>query len=425
MDFGFAPQALTMQAAIERMDSEEEDFRLAVCDYRGKSLSLIRLFLELSTNCPVILFHDYSPGNFEDIFRFAPLAELKKGDMAGFARSAGKFRAAAGDEYAADSGFFRIAAAGLKLSRPLPADIYIRLGANHYCKRFRSTDGFSQSDLEEHFQGAGLEFFFVRKNQAEELVRSRSREIETLLEKELPREAVMEAASESLHVVHNLVTQIGFTPRTEELAKNTVKLVLQSIERNPALMEITQKLRIDEGKYISAHSVMLAELACAVAYRIGWASASVFMKLTLSAFLHDISLDDQRLARMRILHGMTEAKGFSLAMKDKVRLHPIKGAELAKKFRDIPADVDTIISQHHESPDGQGFPRGLFAHQINPLASIFIVAHDLLDFHLGRNPSDSSQPSLEAFLEAKRDSYEQGSFRKISESLKTGSAFRI
>lgn len=101
-----------------------------------------------------------------------------------------------------------------------------------------------------------------------------------------------------------------------------------------------------------------------------------------------------------------------------MRNHPSAAAELARQLRQLPADVDTIVLQHHEQPDGSGFPRGLFSHQISPLACVFIVAQDLLNHFL--DFGNIGDDLLQAFLTRQEPRYAQGIFRKIHESLKTG-----
>ena len=82
--------------------------------------------------------------------------------------------------------------------------------------------------------------------------------------------------------------------------------------------------------------------------------------------------------------------------------------------------MDTIVLQHHELPDGSGFPRGLYHHQISPLACVFIVAQDLLDFYLANAASAHPKADVfQAFLAERETRYSSGTFKKILDSLKT------
>ena len=165
--------------------------------------------------------------------------------------------------------------------------------------------------------------------------------------------------------------------------------------------------------------MMLAEIACALAQNIGWGSSATFLKLTLAAFLHDLPLEDNYLASM---HGITEAKGhkFPAEAIQAFRFHPIKAAEYAQQFAGIPTDVETILLQHHELPDGTGFPRGLHHHQVSQVSAIFIIAHDLLNFFIDFVQVNDRDEMLKIFLERNLAKYGDGIFCKIRESLETG-----
>jgi HD-GYP domain-containing protein (c-di-GMP phosphodiesterase class II) len=70
------------------------------------------------------------------------------------------------------------------------------------------------------------------------------------------------------------------------------------------------------------------------------------------------------------------------------RMHPIYGLRLAEKMGSLPADVVTVIVQHHEMADGSGYPNGLSGSQISELAQIVAIvnAYDNLC-----NKTDSSK----------------------------------
>src|SRR6185312_15892576 len=100
-------------------------------------------------------------------------------------------------------------------------------------------------------------------------------------------------------------------------------------------------------------------IACAIATQMDWASDSTFQKLTLAAFLHDITLSNHELAQCDTVQEAIDKKTFTEAEIAGFRVHPAKGAEIARQFQEVPPDVDVIILQHHERPDGSGFPRGI------------------------------------------------------------------
>ncbi len=80
---------------------------------------------------------------------------------------------------------------------------------------------------------------------------------------------------------------------------------------------------------------------------------------------------------------------------------------------ELPPDTDLIILQHHERPDGSGFPRGLTHTRIGTLASLFILAEDLVH-HSARN---GGRCDLHVFKEEYGPTYGAGHFKRVFKSL--------
>ena len=81
----------------------------------------------------------------------------------------------------------------------------------------------------------------------------------------------------------------------------------------------------------------------------------------------------------------------------------------------IPSDVERVLLQHHETPNVQGFPRGLGMKQITPLAAIFIVAEDFVDILFEKS---FNKVDRDAALEELSDKYlEKGHFHTAFISL--------
>ena len=64
--------------------------------------------------------------------------------------------------------------------------------------------------------------------------------------------------------------------------------------------------------------------------------------------------------------------------------------------------------QHHERPDGSGYPRGLNATQISPLGALFIIAEDLVHEAL-----EGEGVTVDSFFTKKAPLYSRGQFKKI------------
>ncbi len=80
----------------------------------------------------------------------------------------------------------------------------------------------------------------------------------------------------------------------------------------------------------------------------------------------------------------------------------------------IPPDVDIIVSEHHERPDGTGFPQRKGYAALAPLSSVFIVAHDLVSYILNRKENNWN---IVSFLNQHRFLYQSGIFHDLFVAL--------
>ena len=227
-------------------------------------------------------------------------------------------------------------------------------------------------------------------------------------------------AGESLVVMADAVQKLGFNEQVQDVAKKTSQLTLKLLGKNPNLSNILDKLKGDQGKYVTSHSLMLAEIASGLACRVGWNSPVTYLKLIMASYLHDLPFHDNKLAEAKDLPKVGDPR-FTAAEIEKIRNHPTEAAKYFSQFRELPAEIDTLIIQHHERPDGSGYPNGLTHTQIHPLSCLFIMAHDLLDYQL-ENPG---QATLAKFQEVSAGKYTVGHFKKLFISLSTGAPVQI
>ena len=310
--------------------------------------------------------------------------------------------------------FFRVGIPLLLRTSPLVADVYIRLSALKYVKLFHAGATFGPDDVAKYHSQKKVDYFYVRQEDADKVTGKLNGALEALL-KQIPLPASVSTAVSiaTIDTVHSLVNQVGFTAEVQKLVKNGVDLVLKEMYASPSLGSILKNLDIDREKYIASHSHMLAEVSCALSIAMKWDSEMTFRKLTMAALLHDMGLSSQRLARVKDLNELAQG-GFSPSEMDDYRSHSRRAAVQVKGLKEVPADVDKIIGQHHELPIGTGFPEGLTHVHIHPLASLMMVAHDLVDFVLDH---PGKEPDVMAFIEAYSEKYKTGNFRKLLKAL--------
>tara|TARA_Y100000591_G_C21754345_1_gene656567 strand:- start:336 stop:1232 length:897 start_codon:yes stop_codon:yes gene_type:complete len=214
----------------------------------------------------------------------------------------------------------------------------------------------------------------------------------------------------SFDKVNKIVNKLGLREEVLILTNQVLELNTTLISKRKGLDELLQKT-LKGDSYISEHSLLLTFITTSIAKYMGWPSVTTAEKLTLACFFHDICMEDDELAKLDFLDQKRSEKELQ-----KLRSHPQEAIDLLDKFDGLPSDVEKIILQHHEKPDGTGFPRGLEWKRIYSLAAVFIVAEDFANAIFECGLSEINTGHLLADLEEKYSG--KGNFSLAVEALK-------
>ncbi|HAZ14482.1 MAG: hypothetical protein A2X86_00295 [Bdellovibrionales bacterium GWA2_49_15] len=166
--------------------------------------------------------------------------------------------------------------------------------------------------------------------------------------------------------------------------KSVVVTVLDQLQHHPGLKKLFSSLNLKRSldTYYDEHIGLLINIATGIAVQHQWSYGSFLEKLVYAAYLHDLYLIDKpHLAKISTKAQLEQQKSQLQFRDDRFVLeHPEFIASKLEKLSVIPADSITIIRQHHEMPDGTGFPLGLHFKRLHPMSVLFIVAHDLTDY---------------------------------------------
>jgi response regulator RpfG family c-di-GMP phosphodiesterase len=397
--------------AIEKIETSRETYPLALLEHEGQGVVLLKALLGLLSG-PVIGVFSVNPdaiAGFAEGDRSPEILDASdpESSLYRLLKKASALGRIPLPEFREEEQFVAIGMESLSSLTPLASDVYSRIRKDHYVCVFKKGSIVEVEDLKK-FIDSKRTGFYVRASGIKDSLTGVAARIEEISKTD---EVTPERAQKEFVSAHSLLKevtgQLGFTPEAQAVAKSCVRVALQALGSKPKLSVILEELRGKEGPYIPAHSFMVGNVACALAHRIGWSSSATFFKLSLAAFLHDIALDSMIHAKLRNL-SMAHQAGLENEEIRIIKLHPVEASEYSKQFAEIPSDVDIIISQHHESPGGDGFPRGMPGKLISPLSALFIMAQDLVD-----EVMEKPGTRFEDFFSANADRYEVGQFRKI------------
>ena len=146
--------------------------------------------------------------------------------------------------------------------------------------------------------------------------------------------------------------------------------------------------------WVYEHSVNVALISVMIAIELNMDNRSLY-NLTLGGLLHDVG---KLLVPMTIIQKNTS---LSAAEMNLVKKHSELGMSLLAGCG-LSSDCMAVVLQHHERLDGSGYPYGLKADEIHPLAKIAMIA-DVLDAITSYRPYRPARSISEAILQIKQE----------------------
>jgi len=141
--------------------------------------------------------------------------------------------------------------------------------------------------------------------------------------------------------------------------------------------------------------VATAIVCNAIAINLKLNNSFTIHKLVMASLFHDIALQNEDLSSLISMQGK-QCNSLSIQEKNLFAKHIYDSIQTLRSFPDVPPNVESIILEHHERPNGLGFPSGLDSFRVSPLACILIIAEEFVDhvFRHGFN-EDSRNEALE------------------------------
>ena len=156
------------------------------------------------------------------------------------------------------------------------------------------------------------------------------------------------------------------------------------------LLQCLGKITEIRDPYTSGHQVRVADLAVAIAKKMGLDSNSI-EGIHSAGFLHDIGKLSIPADILTKPVKLTELE-YNL-----VKLHPQTGYDILKDI-DFPWPLPEVVYQHHERLDGSGYPRGLKGKAILLESRVLAVA-DVVEAMSSFRPYRPALDIQEAFVE--------------------------
>jgi response regulator RpfG family c-di-GMP phosphodiesterase len=293
----------------------------------------------------------------------------------------------------------------------LTEDVFIKLSESRFIKILHAGAVFNDYELN-RFENKKVDKLWVQTNGFKNLFEEYKKQIyfrETMMELDSLR------LSQEMAVDHSMVTSMarnfGWNKEIIDMTTRSIENVLKMLVRTPDLKPLLTLHKKNNNSQLSTHAIELAAFCVAILDNLSWNSQLAKEKIVFAAITHDMELNDdlfETKVRMLTNVGTKIFVNTNSEIFRQIHNHPSKMAANLKLWPNCPPDIDSIILNHHEQPDGSGFPRGFKAHEIAPLSSLLILAEDVLF-----NCREPNAPSHLEYLNSRREFYGRGEFKNI------------
>ena len=293
------------------------------------------------------------------------------------------------------------------------ADCYIKLSSDRYVHFFKKGEIIESSDVEKMKEKDEI-FFYMKSSDFNLFKKEVITNIVISLKQAKDLETSEKQTVKALGFYCCASKMLNIDKYQFELINSSVESCMRNLEKEKSLKNLLNTFVDGEGYFLS-HSITSLHISYLILKESNLYSENIMKRLSYAALLHDLTVSDNELSSwLDITQG--EFSQLDKVKRDQIKEHAKRCTDLINEIEAIPSDVLTIIREHHEKPDGTGFPRGINSSNINSLSAVFIISLWVAD-HLFYHPSNLERlKSYVSTLEVDH-SFNAGVFKKPFEAL--------
>jgi response regulator RpfG family c-di-GMP phosphodiesterase len=291
-----------------------------------------------------------------------------------------------------------------------PCDVFLKLPNKNMVKVIHSRAD-NVTEVVMKYQKRNVTELYIRKEDKVDFIACQMGHIVDMskMEEDVPLHIARNNIVKANRLINKHLVEFGMHQRVAVMTEVTIEQTVSAISKaSKRISDILEKMK-KKGDYLYGHGLLTAHIASAMAVESSYESRTTVEKLCTAAVLHDITVKNPEI----------EASGeITIEILDRFRVrdieeykkHPHESASILVELDMYQPDIERMIVQHHERPDGKGFPAGLTATHISPLACYFILAHDCAQ-QLYRCEDEPDQKTINDIKKQFEEKYLVGNFK--------------
>lgn len=414
-------EAEGVEAAKKTLLSDSK-FSIILCDYNlgdGTGGQIFNYTKEIGINIPFILLSgadtsqvpefseikNYNPknGHIAKPFTMESIVSFIKNF---FAMDTAKDGAGKIKDY------YKVAGKRLFSFQDYHFNLFVKLPSGKFVRICKKEDTFDV-EIVNNYITKGVRYFYLEgQDYIEFITKSLDKLQATLNNPELSVQQKTDIQIISILQIHDCLHELGFSELAIDQAKKVAENAVKTISGVRSLKNVVNNFMKSED-YLSGHSLLISYLGTLLANDNNFNVNSLAEKISFTAFFHDLAIKNNKLAKIDSISGPAYNE---LNTKDKnlVLLHMEEGAKMLESVPNFSNDAYLAIQNHHEWPDGSGFPKRVDYKKIPLVSTIFIILHALAD-EIVKNGLDPSE--LPKIITKFEGVFNQGDFKKVMDGL--------
>lgn len=300
----------------------------------------------------------------------------------------------------------------IKFVDPFPFDTYLKLSDAKIVKISHENEDIKSSIIRYH-QTKGVQDIYIDYNDYIKFtIMIKATFNQKLFDPTSSPKEQVDLLEKSFEMIKESISTIGIKEETIAMAERISEGAMKIAKDYPNVFNLI-KLFSSNCPEEFRRAVIIGHICSAIIDTFDWKSDAIKEKCTLAAMLCDVQISPQELT---IINSISKDYPLTDEQNKLIAIHPAKTVLAFKNEKWISREVLTIIEQHHEEPDGSGFPNKLTHTRIAQLSAIVIVGMRFTDLLL-QGEIDIKKRNVILFH--MRSKYSSGPFRKCLQGLST------